>query len=336
MAGYRKILIVKPSSLGDIIHSLPVLYALKKRYPSADIHWVIAKGFEGILEGHPLIRKLWVIDKDTWKRVRRVHSSVSEIRRLAAGLRNERYDCVVDLQGLLRSAVIAKLTGSQLRIGFSDAREGAWIFYNRTVTGGKDIHAVDRYLKIAAALGCDITDVRFPLPPPKPPAEVPVPGLIPGMYVVMAPGARGAPKRWPAGRFGEVAAALPLRTIVIGSRGDAALGREVEAASGGKALSIAGKTGLPALVEVIRQSSLMVCNDTGPMHIAAALGVPVVALFGPTNPAQTGPYGTLQRVIRAGSPCAPCYRKGCKTMECMTMIKVKEVQKAVNELLSGR
>jgi len=322
---YRKLLIIKPSSLGDIVHSLPVLHAIKKSFPASEIDWVVAKGFEGLLEGHPLIRKLWIINKDEWKKITKAGATVAEVRKLLRSLRAERFDAAIDLQGLFRSGFIAKGAGAPVRIGFREAREGSTMFYTHTVRGGRGIHAVDRYLKIAAFLGCDVSDVQFPFPPRRSssPDFLPLPACK--EYAVMAPGARGAAKRWPARNFGELASLLPVGTIIVGSRSDAPLAEEVAEASKGRAVSVAGKTNLNGLIEIVRGARYMVCNDTGPMHIAAALGVHVFALFGPTNPAETGPYGPAHTIITADAPCSPCYRRSCKTAECMDRIKVREV-----------
>ncbi|HET6515434.1 MAG TPA: glycosyltransferase family 9 protein [Thermodesulfovibrionales bacterium] len=340
MIAFKKILIIKPSSLGDIVHSLPVLAAVRRSSPAAEIHWVVARGFEGILEGHPFIKKLWILDKDAWKKISKVKSSVRELRSLFDGLRAERFDAAVDLQGLFRSGFIARASNAPVRLGFSDAREGSTIFYTDAVEGGlySDIHAVDRYLKIAAYLGCDISRVRFPFPKPLKSLEEILPSSEQASrdYVVMAPGARGATKRWPAKRFGELASQLPFKTVVIGGKSDLHLAAELVSESRGKAISITGKTDMRDLVVVIRSARLMVCNDTGPMHIAAALGVRVFALFGSTNPLRTGPYGSNHTIIQSDLPCSPCYRMSCKTVECMTMIQVEEVLRRIDEFLRGR
>lgn len=329
-----KILIIKPSSLGDIVHSLPALDALYRCFTGAEIHWLVAKGLEGLLEGHPMISRLWVIRKDEWKRITRLGTTISELRELFRKLRAEKFDCAIDLQGLFRSGLIAKATGARMRIGFAEAREGSAVFYTHRVAGGKDIHAVDRYLKIPAFLGCDTDEVRFPLTPCRG-----VSGDAPASaweYAVMAPGARKPANRWSAQRFGELASRLPLKTVVVGSKGDRNLAAEVVKASEGKAVSIAGKTGLKELISVIGNACFLVSNDTGPMHIAAALGVPVFALFGPANPARTGPYGKGHTVIRKEISCGPCYRRSCKTALCMDMIKVDEVVEIINGFLQRR
>src|SRR3990172_9912268 len=151
----KKILVVKPSSLGDIVHSLPFLNSLKTCFPKAEIHWVIAKGLEGLLECHPMVDRLIVINKDMWKELSRTKDTIKEVRQLLKDIRNEQYDLAVDLQGLFRSGIITMATRAPVRMGFSEAREGSSLFYNVRVKGGKDVHAVERYMKIAGALGCD-------------------------------------------------------------------------------------------------------------------------------------------------------------------------------------
>lgn len=319
----RKILIVKPSSLGDVIHSLPFLNAVKTCLPKSEIHWIIAKGLEGILESHPMISKLWVIDKDSWKNIQNVKSTIQEINVLFKKLKQEKYDLAVDLQGLLRSGVITGATGARVRIGVREAREGSSVFYTHKVAGGKDIHAVDRYLKIAAFLGCDITEVRFPLVIDSPLITHDSP--LSGHYAIIAPGARWKTKIWPAEKFGKLASLLPLESIIVGSKNDKDIADEIVSLSGGRAVSLAGKTNLGELIAIISKANFIVSNDSGPMHIAAALNVPVFAVFGPTDPFRTGPYGKGHTTIREDIPCSPCFRKSCDDMKCMKDLSVEKV-----------
>lgn len=320
----RKILIIKPSALGDVVHSLPFLYAIHERFPEAEIHWVIAKPFQDLLENHPMISRLWTIDKDRWKRLSNVRETVRSLRKLRGELRAERFDLVVDLQGLFRSGLLCGATRSPMRVGFREAREGSPLFYTHQVRGGVDLHAIERYMKIAGFLGAPTDRLVFPFA--EPPRESAVLESLPGEYAVMAPSAGGEAKKWPAERFGELAARLPWPSLVVSGRGDARLAEQVVAASGGKAVSLAGRTSLREVVEVIRRSKALISNDTGPMHMAAALGVPVFAVFGPTNPLRTGPYGGNPAIITAGLPCSPCYRrKKCVNWICMDRISVDEV-----------
>ncbi|MDP2168425.1 MAG: glycosyltransferase family 9 protein [Thermodesulfovibrionales bacterium] len=344
----EKILVIKPSSLGDVIHSLPFLNAIRKCFPGAKLHWIIAKPFGELLEGHPMIDKLWVMDKDQWKKISRARETAGEIKALYKGLRAEGFDIAVDLQGLLRSGLIAAASGAKIRVGlrgFKEAREGSRLFYTHSVdTGGygpiekteagKYVHAVDRYLRVAEFLGCDISEVRFPLPDAgdKDIGDVLDGGRAPntaggrGPYAVMVPGAKWQSKRWPAERFGELAMRLAkdtgIKSLIVGTKADEKTADEIAAASGGSAVSLTGKTGLKELISIIKGARFVVSTDSGPVHIAAALGVPLFALFGPTSHLRTGPYGGRSAIIMSGVPCSPCFKKKCKDLKCMNGISV--------------
>ncbi len=324
-----KLLIIKPSSLGDVVHSLPFLNVMRESFPSTEIHWVIAKGLEGLLENHPMVQKLVVINKDQWKEMKKMRGTLSEFRRLVGALKGESYDIAVDLQGLLRSGILTAASKAPVRLGFREAREGSRLFYTQSITGGREIHAVDRYLKIASALGCDTRTVAFPMPLVNESLKIRRLKQEIGEYAVFAPGARWKTKQWSAERFGRLSALLSIPSIIIGSGADEALAEKAAAYSKGKAISMAGKTDIKELISLIRKAVFMVTNDSGPMHIAAACGVPVVALFGPTNPAKTGPYGRGHSIIRGDCACAPCYKKQCKDIRCMDSISVDEVYEAV-------
>jgi heptosyltransferase-1 len=326
----KKILIVKPSSLGDVVHSLPFLNALKERFPGSEIHWVIAKGLEDLLTGHPMIDKIWIINKDMWKKLSYIRDSVHELRIFMKGIKEEKYDIVIDLQGLLRSGIITLSTGSPLRVGFQEAREGSRFFYTHKIKGGKDVHAVDRYLKIAAFLDCEIDDICFPMPLSFE-SSVQAGLSLPEDYAVIAPGARWGTKRWPPEKFGRLASLLPLNTVVVGSKGDIDYAKKVLDLSKGKAISLAGKTTLKALIEVIKGARFFVSNYSGPMHIAAALGIPVFAIFGPTDPERTGPYGKGHTVIRQDISCAPCFKRTCNNLRCLQTISSGKVFKTIKE-----
>ncbi len=329
----KKILIIKPSSLGDVVHSLPFLYAVKDAFPKAEIHWVIAKGLEGLLENHPMVKRLWIINKDQWKNLKNIDGTIREVRRLFKYLKDEAYDVVIDLQGLVRSGLLTYATRASVRIGFKEAREGSSLFYTHKVKGGKEIHAVDRYLKIASAIGCEITGVRFPMPLVKESLEVRKLKDDMGNYAVIVPGARWKTKRWPPASFGSLASMLDIKTVIVGSSGDTGIAKGIEFCSGGKALSMAGNTSIKELISIIRNARYVVSNDSGPMHIAAAFGIPVVAIFGPTNPVRTGPYGKNHIIVKSDIQCAPCYKKNCKTIQCMDEISVEKVYTAVKGIV---
>ncbi|MEW6584452.1 MAG: lipopolysaccharide heptosyltransferase I [Nitrospirota bacterium] len=331
----RKILIVKPSSLGDIVHSLPFLTAMKQRFPASGIHWVVAKGFEGLIEDHPMIDKLWIIHKDSWRKIECAGSTVKEITSLFKDLKKEKFDLVIDLQGLLRSGLITAATDAPVRIGFEEAREGSRLFYTQTIKGGRDVHAVDRYLKVAEFLGCRSDDVCFHFPSSLNMADIGGKFSLPKTYAVLVPGARWHTKRWPPEKFGELALRLPLETVIVGGKGDIGMSDMIAALSQGKATSLAGKTSLKELIEIMRNAKFVISNDSGPMHIAAALGIPVFAIFGPTDPRRTGPYGKGNTIIREDVSCAPCFKKKCDDVKCMRSLSVERVYEAITVSLAS-
>lgn len=330
----RKALIIKPSALGDVIHGLTFLGAFKETYPACEVHWVVARGIHPILENHPLIHRLWILDRARWKRLWEFPDVPREIAAFEFGLRRERFDLVVDLQGLLRSGLIALGTGCERRVGFREAREGSPLCYTHTIEGGRDIHAIDRYLKVARALGCRVEAPQTVFP--ELPADTRRRFHLPEDYIVVAPAAGGSSKIWPAERFGEVARLLGIPAVVLAGRSDAALALRVEAASGGLARSLAGETSLKEMAAIIRDARFLLSADTGPMHMAAALGVPVFAVFGPTSPRRTGPYGTIHTVIRKELSCSPCYRrKPCREWACMMDLSARTVFETIAGTILG-
>ncbi len=324
----RKILIIKPSSFGDVIHGLPVLHALSLRFTEAELHWVVAKGFDGILKNHPLIHKLWIIDKDSWKNPWNLPRTCSELRKLAHDLRAERFDLVIDLQGLFRSAMIGMFSGARERVGFESAREGAKFSYRYRVRTPSELHAVEKNLLLAEFVDCKRAEPVFALPPP---GKVPEMVKNIGPYAVIAPSAGTLVKRWPAQYFGQLASLLPIPSIIVGSMADTALGDEVASLSKSRAVSVAGKTSLADLAAIIRGAEFFVSPDSGPMHLAAALNIPVFAIFGPTSPLRTGPYGKMHKVLRLDLPCSPCFtRKPCRDWRCIREITPEMVLEAIS------
>jgi heptosyltransferase I len=324
----RKILIIKPSALGDIVHTLPFLAVIRKTYPASEIHWVVANGLHTFLEGHPMINRLWIMNKDRWKRFSRFRKNIQEISTFRRDLALEHFDVSIDLSGLLRSGLITFAAGARYKLGFTDSDEGSPFFYTHKIEGGREIHAIDRYLKLAALMGCDTSQVSHPMPPY--PADSPLLSSLPDHFCIIAPSAGKEANRWPADQFGELAARLPLPSVVISSKADAGIADKVVRAGKGMAINLAGQTGLKELVALIARAQFFISNDTGPMHIAAALGIPVFAIFGPANPIRTGPYGTMHTIIQQQLDCTPCYRqKPCKNWTCMQDITVEKVRLAI-------
>jgi lipopolysaccharide heptosyltransferase II len=294
------------------------------------VDWVVSHGLHTFLEGHPLIHTLWVIKKDQWKQWSRLEDTVKEILSLKKQLGRVGYDVAIDLSGLFRSGVITWFSKAPVRLGFAESDEGSPFFYTHRIHGSMKIHAIDRYLEIARYMGCKINSIEYPLAP-----YDPAPGILqtlPKKYVVMAPSAGKPANQWPAEKFGELASRLSLPSVVIASGGEAGIADTVVAHAKGNAISIAGKTGLKELIPVISRAAFFVCNDTGPMHLAAALNIPVFAVFGPANPVRTGPYGDIHTVIQLDLPCAPCYAKYPCTrydFRCMKDLSVDQVYDAI-------
>ncbi|TAK05878.1 MAG: lipopolysaccharide heptosyltransferase II [Candidatus Manganitrophaceae bacterium] len=329
---FREILVIKPSSLGDIIDALPAVGAIRRRYPSARISWLVKSEWAAVLQGHPFIDEVIAVPF-SWRAV----------PRLIQAVRRRPFDLVVDLQGLLRSALLGAATGASLRIGFSAAREGASRFYTDRVAVPEGIvHAVDRYREVARALGCEVSRVDFGFPASEE-AAAGIDRLLTGFglsasapFIVIHPTARWESKKWVPARFAELADWLirekknPI--VFVGSKGEREEGNRIVQQMKQPAINAAGRTTLPELAELIRRAECFICNDSGPMHLAAAVGTPVVALFGPTDPRKIGPYGAGHQVIRKGISCDGCHRNRCvRENECMRAISVEEVIKKISE-----
>ncbi len=325
----KKILIIKPSALGDIVHTLPFLAAIKEQFPEAIIDWVVADGLHTFLEGHSMINRLWIFKKDQWRRPKNFKRTIKEIFEFKKGLNASKYDVSIDLSGLLRSGIISYFSNAKIKLGFKESDEGSPFFYTHKIHGSMNIHAIDRYLEIAKFMGCSVDKIEYPFAPYD--KNPPILNDLPKKFVVMSPSAGKPANRWPAEKFGQLAVQLDLPTVVIASRAEADIAQQVVASSNGKAISIAGKTGLKDLVALIEKASFFVCNDTGPMHIAAALNIPVFAIFGPANPIRTGPYGSIHTVIQEKLDCSPCYAKyPCDHFKCMNNISVEKVLNIIN------
>lgn len=313
----EKILIIKPSSLGDIVHSFAFLNSLKNCFPDTKVHWIVAKEFENLLEEHPMIDNYFTIDKEKWKKIGNFYKTFKELLEFRKQLRQYSYEFAIDLQGLLRSGIITAFSRAKIKIGFKQAREFSTIFYNKKISAPIQLHAVERYLEIAKALGCKIDEIKFPLP-----KEIEPEWLRDyDNYVVIIPSARWQSKNWPLPYYVELVKMLPFNFLVVGSRSDGELAINIEKYTKGKAISLAGKTTLRELIAIFKKALFVITPDTGTMHLAVASGKKVVSLFGPTSPSRTGPYGDGHLIIKADLDCSPCFRKFCPELKCMREIK---------------
>ncbi len=330
------ILLIKPSSFGDIIHGLPVLAACKGHWPDAQIDWAVKREWAGLLTGHPLLRRAVFFPGTAWEGLR-----------AWPALRREGYDLVIDLQGLFRSGLYAALTGCPVRVGFDDGREGSSWFYSRRVkVSNGAVHAVDRCLDLVRRIGVTTGPTpAFPVPDGKKQQEW-VDGLWRRNQIrdgeavcIIHPSARWETKRWPAERFAQLADGLiaqeRLRIMIVGSAAEASQIEEMSRQMSQPAINLAGQTDLLQLAALLRRSDLLVSNDSGPMHLAAAVGTPVVAIFGPTDPSRVGPYGDGHVVLRKEIDCSRCSRRACiRDALCMRAIDVSEVFEAVRGVVN--
>ena len=296
---FKNILIAKPSSLGDIVLALPALRALRMSFPEAKISWLIRPEFAPLIENHPHLNEIITFDRKllgkAWFHPGAFGALISLIRKLRRG----RFDAVFDFQGLFRTASLAWLSGCKKRFGMANAREFATIFYTHKVPQNIEcIHMVDYYLKIIQAAGASDFGVEFVLPQNSN-AEDSVGKLLASHgiqddYAVLISGSVHQDKCWPPERFAQLAEKISsqygLSIVATGSASEAGIVEKVKKNANVPIASLAGQTSLSQLVALLKRARLVVSNDTGPGHIAAALGVPLVLMFGRVNPARLEPY----------------------------------------------
>jgi lipopolysaccharide heptosyltransferase I len=339
----EKILIIKPSSLGDIVLALPALSALRRNFPDAKISWLVRPEFAPLLENHPHLNEVIPFDRKlfgkAWYRPKAFAALMSLIKRL----RRSKFDVVFDFQGLFRTASLAWLTGCKNRFGMSNARELAHLFYTYRVEQDQNcIHLVDYYLKMIKATGTTDINVQFELPV-NPYARDSVKKILAshnikyGEYVVFVPGSAHSDKCWPVENFADLADKISLDfglpIIAIGTESEKAIVEAIKNLTDVPIINFAGQTSLSELITLLEGARLVVSNDTGPGHIAAALGTPLVMIIGRSNPARIGPYGRSECIV-AREP----YSRGFKInndniKHSVTAITVDEVyQKAYEQL----
>lgn len=347
---FKRILLIKPSSPGDIIHALPVLRALRRRYPAAHISWLIATPFVNMLEADPSLSEIIPFDRRHYGRLGRNWKATNDFLQFIADLRKKKFDLVVDLQGLFRSGFLARSSGAKVRIGFQEAREMAWMFYTHRIPRDDiEKHAAERNLDAGAMLGIHRTNPDFRIAFTQDDATTArdlIRSRLGGdqRVIVMAASTRWETKCWPAERFGQLAANLRdasgLQTLLVGGPGDAIDGRRAADASNGAAINVCGHTTLRELAALIDRASLVVTADSTPMHLAAAHGRPLVALFGPTSPVRTGPFGRTRDVVRLDLDCSPCYLRKLKQCphqhKCMQDLSVAQVAAAAMSRMDDR
>lgn len=341
MKEFQRILIMKPSSLGDIVHALPTLAVLRNRYPRASISWFVKRQWAELLERVEGLDHIWPVDPG-------LRAWLSQV----PALRKAQFDLVIDLQGLFRSGAMAWLADCPTRFGFSSGREGSPLFYSHTVAvPTSDMHAIDRYFLLPQALGISVVGpVMFRLRS-TPDDMKQVEALLRESHhqqdgprlerlIGMNPSARWATKRWPLESFAAVADHLQREQIgtvvLLGGKEDQSLARDIQRCMKTSPIDVTGKTSLRLLPAMCERLDLLITNDSGPMHIAAAMGTAVVALFGSTSALRTGPYGTGHSVLTHPIPCSPCFSRTCHhtvNLECLKGVAPAQVLEAVRSLV---
>jgi heptosyltransferase I len=316
-----KILIVRLGALGDILHALPAVTGIRAALPDATIGWVIeerwselltARGAkpnpEGTSEQKPIVNLIHTVNTKQWRRNFFRPAMAREIRLDLARIRHVQYDFALDFQGAIKSAVFASISGATVKAGFATPRESAArFFYTRKFSRSGDHVIEQNHAMAASALKECLGERELKLLAPRLPvdsaaeawANAEIARLGIASFAIVNPGAGWGGKQWPVERFGEVAKALArhnLKTLVNAGPDEDTLAQAVTAASGGNAFAVNCSIG--QLIALTRRARLMIAGDTGPLHIAASLNVPIVGLFGPTDPIRTGPFGTKSVVLR--------------------------------------
>jgi heptosyltransferase I len=336
-----RILLVKLSSLGDVIQALPTLEALRSLYPRAHLTWLVEDTYAPVLAGHPALDEVWAVPRPRLKNDRLLEK-LRELFQAARRLREEPFDLVIDLQGLLKSAVWVALARGASKVGYDRTREFSYLaLTERLAPYDPEAHAVWRYLNVARHLGAPAAPPRFRLGLNLPEDSGHLRSLNTEQpLAVLHPGARWPTKLWPGANWARLAGWLVkekgFQVVITGSPGDRELAGEIAARAGVPLLNLAGRTSLAELAAVLQAARVAVTTDTGPMHLACALGTPVAALFGPTAPWRTGPFGVGHEVVRLALPCSPCFRRSCPEPRCLTELSVSAAEKAVEKILVRR
>jgi lipopolysaccharide heptosyltransferase I len=343
---WTNILLIKPSSLGDIVMALPALSALRRSFPDARISWLVRPEFAPLIEGHPYLDEIIFFERKRLGTAWRHPGAFGSLVSLVRGLRGRRFDAVVDLQGLFRSAALAWLSGCPQRFGPIWRREFAHHFYTTTVSARPEwVHVIDYYMKILEAMEAGDRKVEFVLPE-KPEAVAAVGTLLSehgidrGRYAVIIPGSAQISKCWPAERFAALADRLVsdhgLSIVATGGKAESVMIEQIADRANCPIINLAGQTSLPELVEVLRGARIVISNDTGPGHIAAALGRPLVMMFSWSNPLRVGPYHRPECLVGRDLADRGMAIKSSSPDHAIEHITLDEVYTRVVEQLAGR
>jgi lipopolysaccharide heptosyltransferase I len=329
----KRFLVLRMSALGDIIHTLPAVHALRESFPTAQIDWLVDEKWASVLAGNRDISNVIAMNRGSW---RSVIGSIATLRRT-------RYDMAIDFQSLYRSAIIGWLSGASERIGFDahySRERGAAFFYTRHVQP-KRAHKIEHNLELVESIGARAEKIVFPLADDVEAAEE-VKRILCGNgvheYFVLSPGGGWVSKCWPAERYGELARAVAERygwtSVVSFGPGEEGLAETVRR-SAGSPEPFVQRFNLKQLVPLLRRAKFVVAGDTGPLHLASALGTPVFGLYGPTDPARNGPFSAGGIVVRKAG-YETTYKRGKDISESMLAISVEDILQAVERRMAGQ
>lgn len=342
-SGIRKIALIRPSALGDVCRTVPVLVSLKRAYPQAEIDWIVQDSFIDAVRAHPDLSGPIPFARKRFSRAGRNLAVTGEMIDWIRRLRERKYDVVYDLQGLARSALIARSIGAPKRVGFADAREGAFLAYTHPIRVGPNVtHTVDRMLGLVAGDGVPpVADMRLYAPDEDKAWWARKSEFMKGPYAVLAPTSRWEAKRWPAERFAEIIDSLHERgfahVVVVGSQTerdqcDAVIAR----ADGKRIVDLVGGTTIGQLMAVIQNCGLIIANDSAALHMAVGFDCPFVALFGPTDISRVGPYHGDEWVLQEVGPDEKLHHKDARLgTSIMERISVSAVREMVDRCLGA-
>lgn len=340
----KNIMVVKLSAIGDVIHALPVSYALKETFPEARVTWVVEPPAYELLTDNPYIDEIILFEKKKFKSLGGFLTNFGPFKRR---LQQNQYDAALDLQGLFKSAAIAYLSKAPVRLGTCNMRECSDRVSRPVIGPHAQGHIVERYLDAARELGCRVDKVVFPMNVTARDEDLAARIMqqagadIGNPYVVLAVGANWPNKRWPTKYFAALSDWLysqKLIPVVIGGGVlDASLAAEIEAAAEIPPVNLVGRTSLKQLAHIIRHARLTLGGDTGPVHLSAGIGTKTVMVMGPTDANRNGPYGQLDNAIEADWDCKYCWKRACpKGRECLARISVDQVKDKIMRVLSVR
>ena len=330
------ILIVRLGSLGDIIHAIPAAAAIRRAYPEATIDWLVDVRHDDLLELVPSIDSRVAVNT----------SGVGAIVEAVRHLRRRNYDIAIDLQGLLKSAVLARLSGATRVVGFPAPllrERAARLFYTEVQGDPTARHVIDKNLSILQAVGIRVPDVEFPLVDRKPEIVTAVRTRL-GIgsvdrFAIINPSAAWPNKRWPPVYYAEVARGLAkryrMRSIVLWGPGEEGIAQNVVSASDGTA-AVSPATTIADLVSLTKAAALMISGDTGPLHVAGAVGTPLIGMFGPTDPKRNGPWADDDLTVSRFHTCVCHYQRRCRIAGwCLLDISPREVMELVERRLTA-